>query len=104
MVNVMSDTATAKNKNRRLRQEALREQLSQQGHEQHITDMVNKLMNEAVEVEPPMVKRFEVAISTKLKLMNKYIPDLKQSELEVTGKDGEKLDNIFNVNIVKPSA
>ncbi len=99
----MPDTATPKNKNRRLRQEALREQLSIQGHEQHISDIVKKLMDEAQDIDAPMVKRYEVVINTKLKLMNKYIPDLKQTELEVTGRDGEKLDNVFNVNIVKSS-
>ena len=75
------DTTTAANKNRRIRQDALREQLSMQGHEQHITDILNKLMNEAVEYDSVMVKRFEVTINTKLKLMNKYISDLKSVEL-----------------------
>ncbi len=75
------DSATAKNKNRRIRQEALREQLSAQGHEQHIIDLLTKLMDEATEYDSVMIKRFEVVINTKLKLMNKYIPDLKSTEL-----------------------
>lgn len=75
------DTATAKNKNRRIRQEALREQLAAQGHEQHILDLLSKLMDEGQEFDSSMIKRFEVAINTKLKLISKYLPDLKQTEL-----------------------
>jgi len=91
------DTATAKNKNRRIRQEALREQLAAQGHEQHIIDMLSKIMDESNEIEPHMLKRFEVAINTKLKLIDKYLPGLKA--LEIIDEDGNSAP-LFQVKIV----
>lgn len=82
----MPDTATAKQKNRRIRKEALREQLQQQGHLQHVVDILNKLMDEENKLESAMVKRYKITLDTKLKLIGKYLPDLKAVEVE--GEDG----------------
>ena len=43
--------ATAAAKNKRIRQEALREQLQAQGHVQHVVDILDKLRNEKQEIE-----------------------------------------------------
>lgn len=96
----MPDTATAKNKNRRIRQQALREQLQAQGHEQHIVEMVDKIRDESTKIEPSMLRRYEVAINTKLKLLNKYIPDLKQTDVELTGEDGSPIETTNSINFL----
>lgn len=68
--------------NRRVKQEELRDQLSTGGHLQHVLEMVGKVADENVAIDRDMVERYKVAIATKLKLIGKYLPDLKQVEIE----------------------
>ena len=82
-------------KNRAIRQEALRDQLSNQGHVQHIIDIVEKLSDETNEIDANMVARYKVAVDTKLKLINKYLPDLKSTELTGEGGGAILTDSIF---------
>ena len=82
---------TAANKNRRIRQEALREQLAQGGHVQHVVEMANNIANLDKELEPAQIQRLKTASEIKLKLINKYIPDLKQEDIDHSGSiDSEK--------------
>ena len=67
----------------------LRDQLRAGGHLQHVVDMANTIANPANDLEPDMLARYKVAIDTKLKLINKYLPDVKS--VEVTGEDGAPL-------------
>lgn len=71
---------TAANKNRAIRQEALREQLSAQGHVQHIVEMLNEIQDLQRDLDSNDLARYKVAIDTKLKLIGKYLPDLKSVE------------------------
>lgn len=66
--------------NRKVRQEALREQLEAQGHVQHVVDILDKVNDPAVSIESDMLQRHKLVIDTKLKLINKYLPDLKSVE------------------------
>lgn len=75
--------------NRAVRQEALREQLAQQGHVQHVVEIAEKLSNLDDALDSNEVNRLKIVIDTKLKLMNKYIPDLKSTE--ITGDGGDQL-------------
>ena len=75
--------------NRQLRQEALREQLSQQGHEQYISEIISNLSDPEMEYDSLWVQRLKAAADLRLKLMAKYIPDLKSQEL--TGPEGGDL-------------
>lgn len=88
----MSDTVTlTKDKNRRVRQEALREQLSKQGHLQHVVDNLKKIEDigkDGQELDSLQIQRLRIANETRLKLLNKYLPDLKQVEAEVSGDMG----------------
>lgn len=70
-------------KKRALNQESLRELLSKQGHLQHILEITGKLQEPKGEIDQNMVNRYKIVIDTKLKLLNKYLPDLKQVEMEV---------------------
>lgn len=71
---------TAANKNRAIRQEALREQLSSQGHVQHVVEMLNEIQDLQRDLDANDLARYKVAIDTKLKLIGKYLPDLKSVE------------------------
>jgi len=75
--------------NRQVRQEALREQLSQQGHEQYISEIISNLSDPEMEYDSLWVQRLKAAADLRLKLMAKYIPDLKSQEL--TGPEGSDL-------------
>ena len=77
-------TRAAKNKS--IRKEALRDQLSAQGHVQHVIDITDKLSDLDITLENVDVTRLKAAADLKLKLINKYLPDLKAVEL--SGKDG----------------
>ena len=81
--------ATAAHKNRALRQKALREQLEAQGHVQHVNDIANKLANLTEVLESSDIQRLKSAGDLKLKLISKYLPDMKA--VEHSGPDGESL-------------
>ena len=72
---------TRANANRRLRQDALRDQLSNQGHVQHVVDIVKEVNDPSIEYDQLMLQRKKLVIDTKLKLINKYLPDVKQQEI-----------------------
>lgn len=74
---------SAADRNRRVRQEALREQLSQKGLVQQVLEISDKLADLEGNGDIPQdhVNRLKIAMDVKLKLVNKYLPDLKQTEL-----------------------
>lgn len=76
---------TRAQENRAIRQEALREQLSAQGHVQHVIEICNELNDLTIALEPLDVQRKSKVIDTKLKLINKYLPDLKNTEISGDG-------------------
>jgi len=67
--------------NKKIRQEALREQLSSQKHVEHVIDIAKKLSDPNNEMESTDIQRYKAAADIKLKLINKYLPDLKAVEL-----------------------
>jgi len=75
--------------NRAARQDSLRELLSQQGHEQHLIDTIEKLSDPDLEFDSLWIQRLKASADLRLKLMAKYIPDLKSTEL--TGAEGGDL-------------
>ena len=73
------------------RQESLRELLSKQGHLQHIIDMVDKIRDLDQHLDNDHHSRLKTAIDTKMKLINKYLPDLKAVDLNVAGDEDHPL-------------
>ena len=71
---------TAANKNRAIRQEARREQLSNQKHVEHVVEMLEEIKDLQRDLDANDLARYKVAIDTKLKLIGKYLPDLKSVE------------------------
>ena len=84
----MSKTGHA-TKNRQVRQEELRNLLREQGHLQHVVKIIGELSDKKETLSPAMVDRYKIAMNARLKLMAKYIPDLKA--VEVTSEGGEPL-------------
>ncbi len=82
---------TRAQENKAIRQEALREQLSSAKHVEHVIEMANKIAALDEELDTLEVTRLKTASEIKLRLISKYLPDLKQQEItidaEVTAKE-----------------
>lgn len=81
--------ATRAHLNKAVRQEALREQLSKQGHVQSAVDIIGKLTDLDNEMDSIEVQRLGKAMDGHFKLINKYLPELKASELSMVDEDGK---------------
>lgn len=92
---------TRAQQNRSIRQEALREQLSKQKLVEKVTDSIEKLDKLDEDLDSVKVQRLKAAIDSRLKLINKYLPDLKATEH--TGEGGGDLNIITKIerHIVK---
>ena len=84
----MSQTSgkTVAQRNRAIRAEALREQLAEQCRVQHILENIAKLENLDVDLDSNEINRIKSANEQRIKVMGKYLPDLKSTE--ITGEDG----------------
>lgn len=72
---------SAADRNRRIRQEALREQLSNKGLVQKVIELNEKMADLGENIPPEHVTRLKIAMDVNMKLVAKYLPDLKQTEL-----------------------
>lgn len=61
---------------------ALRELLSKQGHLQHSIELLTQLKDLKTEMDPLEVRRIEVALAGHMKLLNKYLPDMRDAQEE----------------------
>lgn len=77
----MSNYDNVATRNRKAKQEALRDYLESRGLVQHIFELLEKIEDESTDVDANLLARYKTGIDTRLKLVNKYLPDLKQTEL-----------------------
>lgn len=75
--------------NRAIRQEALREQLSNQGHLQHAVEIATKFAQLPKDEQDAHKVKFDMH----MRLVNKYLPDIKA--VEHTGEGGDPLADFF---------
>lgn len=91
---------TRAQQNRKIRQDALREQLAAQGHVQHIIENIKEI--EELDVYEATftntLTKLKTANEQRFKLVGKYLPDLKQTEL--VGDGGEPIDQKWTVEVV----
>ena len=73
--------ATDAARNRKVRQEALRDQLAEQCRVQHILDNIDKIEDLTNDLESGDIFRLKTANEQRIKLLAKYLPDLKTMEL-----------------------
>ena len=66
--------------NRAIRQEAMREQLAAQKLVEKVIDTAHKLSTLSIELSPTEVTRLKHSADLRLKLIDKYLPDLKAVE------------------------
>jgi hypothetical protein len=77
----MSNSENIATRNRKARQEALRDYLESRGLVEHVIDLADKIGDESNELPPEMITRIKISIDTRLRLINKYLPDLKSTEI-----------------------
>jgi len=85
----MKSGTSRANENRAIRQEELRKKLAAGGHVQHVIEISNKLSDLTDVLEATDIQRLKASADIQLKLITKYLPDLKSTEL--TGADGSDL-------------
>jgi len=79
---IMKSGQTLPQKIKAERVESLRELVSKQQHLRHSVDLIGKLKDLNNELEPLEVRRLEVALAGHMKLLNKYLPDARDSQEE----------------------
>ena len=96
----MKDSTTSANKRRAVNKEELRRYLSENNKVRQIIDNIVKLENVTVSMEQVEVTRINSAISHRLALLKKYLPDEKS--IEIKNADGEtfKADNTWTVEFI----
>ena len=74
------DTRTRAQHTRAIRQEELRQKLAAGGHLEYAIDLAEKLSNvrDNVDLDVP---RCKAAFDARMKIINKYLPELKATEL-----------------------
>ena len=74
---------TRAHKNRKLRQDNLREWLSEKCTAQHLVDNINKIedLDPCDEQFNNKLSKYKTANEQRIKVMNKYLPDLKTTEI-----------------------
>lgn len=77
-----ADTRTRAQQNRAIRQEELREKLAAGGHIQYALETLEKIDNATDDFE---VKKHKASFDCRMKLINKYLPELKATELSTDG-------------------
>jgi len=76
-------------KQRAMRQEQLRTYLSEKCRLEHVIDNIIKMEKEGASMETNELNAIKYATDARLKLINKYLPELKATEM--TGEGGDAL-------------
>jgi len=87
--------------NKSIRQEALREQLASKGLMQQAIEIANKLEDLNIDLEPADAHRLKASADIKMKLVAKYMPDMKSVEHsgEIATNDATELSDSQLLNI-----
>lgn len=94
----MGSQSTAAAKRRAVNKEELRRYLSENNRVRQIIDNIEKLEDETVELDGPMVSRINSAINARLSLLKKYLPDEKS--VEIKNAEGEEFKTSTKMQIV----
>ena len=84
----MTNTTTSANKRRAVNKEELRRYLSEKNKVRQIIDNIEKLEDVAIEMDNLTISRINSAVSHRLSLLKKYLPDEKS--IEIKNAEGEE--------------
>jgi len=94
---------TRANENRRIRQEALIEQLRAKGLCQQVIESCSKLADLDQELDSTQVQRLKAANDGRLALVRKYLPDMKAVENTIVGDEERPvvIDAVLDIEAIK---
>jgi len=95
----MGETVASRNK--KLRANLLREQLAAKGLVQKVIDTAEKLHDGHEKLSATSVQALKAATDIRLKLINKYMPDVKSVEVDLTGGSDDGMDTKFTIEFVR---
>lgn len=95
--------ANRKVASREINREELRRYLAERGKVKYIFDVIEKLEDQTIELDSPMVSRLSTAINARLALLKKYLPDEKTVELKNADGESFKTDSKWTVEFVNAS-
>jgi len=96
----MAKTITSANKRREVNKEELRRYLSENNKVRQIIDNIEKLEDVTIEMDNVSVSRINSAISHRLSLLKKYLPDEKSIEIKNAEGEEFKTDSKWTVEFV----
>tara|TARA_R110002020_G_scaffold121837_2_gene276896 strand:- start:3853 stop:4155 length:303 start_codon:yes stop_codon:yes gene_type:complete len=96
----MASKANTAAKRREINREELKRYLAERGKVSYIFDNLEKLEDEALELDSTMVSRLNSANSTRLALLKKYLPDEKSVELKNAEGEEFKTDSKWIIEFV----
>jgi hypothetical protein len=81
---------TRAQKNRQIRKDALRDYIKERGSVQYLFDLIEKIegLNPDSDVFSNDLAKYKAALDARIKMIGKYMPDLKAQELDLTSSDG----------------
>lgn len=88
------DTRQYKKQHQKDRQEALREYLSKRGQLSYIFDNIEKMEKEGSQMDSGELNALKSATDVRVKMLNKYLPDLKSTEITSESNDGAFIINV----------
>jgi hypothetical protein len=76
--------------NRQIRKEALRDYVKERGSVQYLFDLIDKIegLDSNSQVFSQDLQKYKAALDARIKMIGKYMPDLKAQELDLTSSDG----------------
>lgn len=96
----MKDSTTSANKRRAVNKEELRRYLSENNKVRQIIDNITKLEDVNIEMDNVSVSRINSAITHRLSLLKKYLPDEKSIELKNAEGETFKSDSKWTVEFI----
>ncbi len=96
----MSKSTTSANKRREVNKEELRRYLSENNKVRQIIDNIEKLEDVTIPLEQVEVSRLNGAITHRLSLLRKYLPDEKTVEIKNAEGEEFKTDSKWTVEFI----
>lgn len=86
---------SAADRNKKIRQEALRDQLSNQKLVEQVVDIAKKIGDLSYDLEKDKIDRLKIAADLNMKLVAKYLPDLRQSDIDIGVQEDNPLASLL---------
>lgn len=92
------DSRNLATRRRQAHREEVLEKLRSAGLVQQVLDDAKKLADESLDIDAAKASRIKAANDLRLKLINKFLPDVKS--VEMTGEDGGPIEAVTRIRLV----